>query len=238
MVLNSLSDDMLQASIRCVATHGKFLELGKFDMHKNTKVGMNVFLRNVDFVGVGMDSFIGPNDPNCDKRYRELSKINSLLSDGINSGVVKPLPRAVFSSDQIEKACRYMFSGKHVGKILIKVQDETNTINPYEPVTVKAIPRTYFCHEKFYIIFGGLGGLGLEIANWMIDRGARRLVLISRSGVTTGYQEICLRRWSKEGAQILTPKLDLSNFEWADNFFRNILSTKTVGGIYNSCLVI
>ena len=34
-----------------------------------------------------------------------------------------------------------------------------------------------------YLITGGLGALGLEVARWLIDRGARRLVLVGRRGL-------------------------------------------------------
>lgn len=45
------------------------------------------------------------------------------------------------------------------------------------------------CHEDHvYIVVGGLGGFGLELADWLIMRGARKLVLTSRRGITNGYQ--------------------------------------------------
>lgn len=47
----------------------------------------------------------------------------------------------------------------------------------------------YFCDPtKTYVICGGLGGFGLELADWLILRGCRKLVLSSRRGVTSGYQ--------------------------------------------------
>lgn len=39
MVLNSLADEKLLASIRCLATGGRFLEIGKFDLSNNTILG-------------------------------------------------------------------------------------------------------------------------------------------------------------------------------------------------------
>lgn len=39
IVLNSLSDDKLQASLECLANNGRFLEIGKYDMSVNTKLG-------------------------------------------------------------------------------------------------------------------------------------------------------------------------------------------------------
>src|SRR5215208_3608922 len=32
-----------------------------------------------------------------------------------------------------------------------------------------------------YLITGGLGGLGMEVARWMVGQGARRLVLLGRT---------------------------------------------------------
>ena len=41
MVLNSLAGDKLQASVRTLAKHGRFLEIGKFDLSNNTALGMS-----------------------------------------------------------------------------------------------------------------------------------------------------------------------------------------------------
>ena len=41
IVLNSLAGDKLQASVRTLAKHGRFLEIGKFDLSNNTALGMS-----------------------------------------------------------------------------------------------------------------------------------------------------------------------------------------------------
>lgn len=38
LVLNSLADDKLQASVRCLAHGGRFLEIGKLDLSNNTNL--------------------------------------------------------------------------------------------------------------------------------------------------------------------------------------------------------
>ncbi|KAH6943744.1 hypothetical protein HPB50_026359 [Hyalomma asiaticum] len=58
LVLNSLSDEKLQASVRCLATHGRFVEIGKFDLFQNKSLGMSVFLEDVNFHGVMLDSLL------------------------------------------------------------------------------------------------------------------------------------------------------------------------------------
>ena len=39
VVLNSLAADKLQASLRCLAQHGRFLEIGKVDLSNNSALG-------------------------------------------------------------------------------------------------------------------------------------------------------------------------------------------------------
>lgn len=42
------------------------------------------------------------------------------------------------------------------------------------PIKVQAICRT-LCHpHHVYLITGGIGGFGLELAQWLINRGARK----------------------------------------------------------------
>lgn len=57
-----------------------------------------------------------------------------------------------------------------------------------QPTVISAMSKTFCPAHKSYIITGGLGGFGLELARWLMLRGAQRLVLTSRSGVRTGKQ--------------------------------------------------
>ena len=80
MVLNSLAEEKLQASIRCLARHGRFLEIGKYDLSNNTPLGMALFLRNVAFHGILLDAIFEENNP-------EWSEVSDLLTAGIKSGM-------------------------------------------------------------------------------------------------------------------------------------------------------
>lgn len=44
VVLNSLAEEKLQASIRCLARHGRFLEIGKYDLSNNSPLGQQAAL--------------------------------------------------------------------------------------------------------------------------------------------------------------------------------------------------
>lgn len=227
LVLNSLAAEKLQASVRCLATHGRFLEIGKFDLSQNSPLGMAVFLKNVTFHGILLDALF-------DQDSAAKREVVELVASGIKSGAVKPLPKTVFSDDQIEEAFRFMASGKHVGKVLLKIKDEKETVKK----TVKANARTYFNPDKSVIIIGGLGGFGLELSNWLIERGVTKLVLVSRSGITTGYQDLCVRRWREQGVRVDTPKVDITTTAAAKKLIDEVKKTGPIGGIYNLAMVL
>lgn len=42
-MLNSLAEEKLQASIRCLARHGRFLEIGKYDLSNDSPLGKYFF---------------------------------------------------------------------------------------------------------------------------------------------------------------------------------------------------
>lgn len=71
-----------------------------------------------------------------------------------------------------------------------------------EPRVVQAQMRAICNPQHVYVITGGLGGFGIEFVQWLIDRGARRIVLCSRSGVRTAYQSRCLYFWRRSGVKI------------------------------------
>lgn len=82
-----------------------------------------------------------------------------------------------------------MAAGKHIGKVVLEVKPEQAPSPPSEAsALVPAVPRLAAHPHLVYLITGGLGGLGLELAGWLIGRGAKKLVLTSRRGITTGYQ--------------------------------------------------
>ncbi|KAF5278088.1 hypothetical protein FQR65_LT03604 [Abscondita terminalis] len=232
VVLNSLAAHQLQASVRCLAMGGRFLEIGKVDLSNNSPLGMNIFLKNTSFHGILLDAVIGSDNP-------DVHKVIKLMNDGIVTGAVRPLPCVVFGENQVEQAFRFMASGKHIGKVLLKIRDEESrkTLIP-NIKTINAIARTYMDPEKTYVLVGGLGGFGLELANWLIFRGATKIVLTSRSGIKTGYQSLCVRRWRAKGVTVVVSTTDATTEQGAIKLLKDANSVGPVGGIFNLAAVL
>lgn len=182
-VLNSLADDKLVASIKCLALGGKFLEIGKFDMANDSKIGLNDFLRELSFHAILVDNLL--------KSHSDSKMVlHKIIQDDIDRGIIKPIKANVFPASEIEQAFRFLASGKHIGKVLIKYRENEND---NETLPISVLPRVYCYPERSYVIPGGLGGFGLELADWLVMRGCRKLVLSSSKGITKPYQAYRIR---------------------------------------------
>uniref|UniRef100_A0A8C9SU62 Fatty acid synthase n=1 Tax=Scleropages formosus TaxID=113540 RepID=A0A8C9SU62_SCLFO len=230
MVLNSLAEEKLQASLRCLARHGRFLEIGKYDLSNNSPLGMALFLKNVAFHGILLDALF-------EEGNREWEEVSQLLQQGIAARVVQPLRTTVFERSRVEDAFRFMAQGKHIGKVLLQVSlSVTSYFAP--PLVLPAICRTYCPSSHSYIITGGLGGFGLELAHWLTERGARKLVLTSRSGIRNGYQAKRVREWQSMGVQVLVSTNDVSTLEGTEHLIAEAGKLGPVGGVFHLAMVL
>ncbi|XP_061710593.1 fatty acid synthase-like isoform X2 [Cydia pomonella] len=231
LVLNSLVGDQLQASLRCLGQGGRFLEIGKVDLTANTALGMAMLLNNTAVHGILLDALFGSDHP-------EKAEVVRCVAEGIATGAVRPLPATIFDDTQIEHAFRYMTMGKHIGKVLIRVRAEEENSEPVPAKLLFAMPRTYVHPGKSYVLVGGLGGFGLELAEWLVRRGARTLMLNSRGGVRTGYQALCIRRWRSEGVRVLLSSDDATTPAGARALLQAAAAAASVGGIFNLAVVL
>lgn len=61
-----------------------------------------------------------------------------------------------------------------------------------------------------YLVAGGLGGIGLRIAQWLCQRGARHLVLLGRSGATGAAAE-AVTALTAQGVQVHVARTDVAD---------------------------
>ena len=160
--------------------------------------------------------------------------VHKLIQDGLDSGVIKPLPSHVFDHDHAEDGFRFMASGKHMGKVLIKFRDELNQCNHF--LMVPAVRSIQFDPKKSYLIIGGLGGMGLELGLWLLMKGAKNLILTSRSGVRTSYHKMAIKRFESYGGTIKVMKLDVADMDQAKELIIASEKVAPVGAIFNLAL--
>ena len=89
-----------------------------------------------------------------------------------------------------------------------------------------------------YFVTGGLGGLGLAVAEWLINRGARHLVLLGRNGPSEAVRNR-FREWERAGVRIVIEQSDVSDrSRMAEIFERIDRSLPPLRGIVHSAGVL
>ncbi|HEY6437087.1 MAG TPA: KR domain-containing protein, partial [Ignavibacteriaceae bacterium] len=172
------------------------------------------------------------------------------ILENSNNGCVKPIkPINVYKPTQAEQAFRYMLTGKHIGKIVIRIREEENLRSPLlefnSTLKLKVNSKTFFNPTKVYIIIGGLGGFGLELTHWMIFNGAKKIVLTSRTGIRSNYQRFFLKRLEEIGkmsdifkTEIIVFTSDSNTEEGSKLLLEEANKLGTIGGIFNSAVVL
>ncbi|XP_057667791.1 LOW QUALITY PROTEIN: fatty acid synthase-like [Diorhabda carinulata] len=226
VVLNSVNTDLLPTCFRLISHQGIFLETEGYHFQIPDSIKTKMTLKN------NIVHLIFPEDV-FDSSLQIKEQIKSLLVKDIQLGVVKPLPNITFDSTSLGEA--FECFEEENNKVLIEVRNETNT----ETNKILAVPKIYFSPNKSYVIIGGLGGFGLEIAEWMIRNGARNIVLNSTIGIYNGYQSYCLKKWSSyEDVVIKINQSDTSTLKGAEELIKFAQQLGPVGGLFNMALVL
>lgn len=67
--------------------------------------------------------------------------------------------------------------------------------------------------DATYVVAGGLGGLGRDIARWLVTRGARNLILLSRAGPRTPEAFELIAELREMNVHVEAPAGDITNRE-------------------------
>ncbi|KAI1613463.1 KR domain-containing protein [Exophiala viscosa] len=172
IVLNSLSGELLHASWDCVAEFGTLLEIGKRDFIGNGRLAMNPFELNRNYCGIDLGHLLERKPASV---FRLLNKIVKYYEQGY----IQPIkPIKTFQASAVEECFRYMQKGQHIGKIVVSM---TATSKQEHLLPSESQTDVTFDSDASYLLVGGLGGLGRAVSTWMVERGARHLIYLSRS---------------------------------------------------------
>lgn len=168
VVLNSLTGAALTRGLDVLSEDGRFLEVGKKDIHGGRRLDLRPFRKSISFAAVDVEGLVM-------RRPERFARILRAVWDEVVAGRIRPLPVIPFTFDRAAEALRAMSHGDHIGKFVLH--------EPHLVRRVVADPLSYgsFRADGSYLITGGLGALGLSLAEHLAERGATALALLGRS---------------------------------------------------------
>ncbi|NEQ40110.1 MAG: SDR family NAD(P)-dependent oxidoreductase [Okeania sp. SIO3I5] len=190
IVLNSLNGDFIDKSFAVLEKKGRFVEIGKIGIWDQQKVMEK--RPDVDYLPFDIGLMI-QQQPGL------MAEFSVQLNQQCQSGKLKALSYKVFPNTEVKAAFRFMQQGKHIGKVVVSLPETGD-----EQKSIKS--------EASYLITGGLGALGLEVAQWMVKAGSKNIVLTGRRNPNENAQKV-IEELEAAGASVSVLLGDISTKE-------------------------
>ncbi len=205
VALNSLAGEAIRKGLECLRPLGRFIELGKRDFYLDSKLGLRPFHKNISYFGVDADQLMV-------ERPALAREILDQVIGLFREGVLSPLPHRLFRRDEIVEAFRTMQQSRHMGKIVVTMDESPADSRPR--AEEEAPPSADLLRsDARYLVTGGLGGFGLATADWLAERGAKHLVLVSRKGQAEGDAQAVIEKIESRGTAVEARACDVSDPE-------------------------
>jgi acyl transferase domain-containing protein/nucleoside-diphosphate-sugar epimerase/acyl carrier protein len=221
VVLNSLSGPAIPASLGALAPYGRFVEIGKKDIYDQQTLSLSPFRRSLSYTAVDLTGMAAIKPAAFARLFQEVIA-------AVDSGAYPPLPVRLYPASQVIEAFHHLAQGQNIGKVVVMLEDAAD---------VPVAPERWDgqCDaDATYLITGGLGGLGLKTAEWLVAKGARHLVLAGRHtpGMAANAAIEALRQ---KGVGVEAVAADVSQAEDVEALFALIQRTgRVLKGVIHS----
>jgi acyl transferase domain-containing protein/acyl carrier protein len=225
LVLNSLAGEAIDKNLSILRPCGRFVEIGKVDIYKNRKVGIGPLRKNISMFAVDLIGVFRDRPDLARSLLRELIGRSE-------RGELHPLPQRVFPVTRVVEAFRSMAQAKHVGKLLVSMKDAGG-------LRVEETTNSPIIHaDAGYLITGGLGGLGLAVADRLARRGARHVALVGRSEPSRSA-EAAVDSLRQRGVEVLICQADIAEREQAQRVVEIVQRTMgPLRGVIHGAMVL
>ncbi|KAI1337734.1 beta-ketoacyl synthase domain-containing protein [Xylariaceae sp. FL0016] len=203
IILNSLAGDALRATWDCVAPFGKFAEMGLTDIDSKARISMGNFSRNARFEAVELFYMQEHGRKRISRLFQRT--IDSVFSR--DNPLRRSTPITTSAFPKMQDIMRLMQTGKHLGKLVMEPRPDD--VVPMLAPKMGGAAR--FQSDATYVVAGGLGGLGQSIVRWMVDQGARNLILLSRRGPENDAAKSFVASIEARCDKVATPKCDITD---------------------------
>ncbi|CAN3978269.1 SDR family NAD(P)-dependent oxidoreductase [Kitasatospora purpeofusca] len=171
VVLNSLTGAAIPLGLEVLAEGGRFVEVGKADIYGGRTLPLDAFRKGIGLSSLDLAGVIA-------RRPALFTRLFAEVWERVEAGELAPLPVLSYPFARAAEAMREMSHGHHIGKFVLS---DPSTVTEVAPEPLR---DGRFRGDGTYLITGGLGALGLSLAEFMAGRGAGRLALVGRSAPT------------------------------------------------------
>ncbi len=119
----------------------------------------------------------------------------------------------------------------------VALQGGSRFLARLEPFSLLGEPRNIVRTDASYLVTGGFGGLGLEVARFLVERGARRVALLGRSGASAASASK-LAALRALGAEIQVVAADVARAEDVEHALAAVREKAPLRGVVHAAGVL
>ncbi|KNG87291.1 putative polyketide synthase [Aspergillus nomiae NRRL 13137] len=202
IIFGSLADYSMIDFYEYLAPHGRLLDTSLKRSSVNGRSPMpRTQVANVTQASINLAGLLRTKASAAYQIFQEA--MESYFSQSLKP----PQPLNILPATDVETIFQKPNSSTSIGKNIVELSNGATIA-----VNVSRKPAYCFSDAATYVIAGGLGGLGRSIARWMVSRGARHLVLLSRSGRQSQAAKSLLHELEAQGVQTVAPRVDIGDF--------------------------
>lgn len=132
----------------------------------------------------------------------------------LREGKIRPLePMALFPATQVSAAFAEFANPHRIGKVVVSFSPTASSSSSAIAVRREHKDAVTFKPDGTYVLIGCLGGLGRCLARFMVDRGARNLTFLGRSGADKKEAAAMIDSLRSRGCTVHVVRGDVSNRE-------------------------
>lgn len=209
IALNSLTGRFVGETLRTLSPGGVLLELGKREIWTPQQVA--AVRPDVRYHVFDAGTMAEAEPELFQQSTREILAATA-------RGDVSPLPIDVRPLVEVREALRHMAQAQHIGKIVL---------------APALAPQPAIRSDGSYLVTGGLGGIGLQTAEWLVANGATRLTIAGRSAPGENARAT-IERLEQAGARVRVALLDISDRDAMRDLLADVIREAPLRGIVHA----
>ncbi|XP_026333122.1 fatty acid synthase-like [Hyposmocoma kahamanoa] len=201
-----------------VCKHSGFVvDVDQINSQENFTYKMFYLTRGRNYARVNFNDLF--SDPEA------IKAIQTLMSEGIARGFVRPLSRVIYDAVDVPRALNLLASSAHRGRVLLRMHQKV-PVWQSRVTCSPALSHVVVCADEI---------VGIQLSDRLVRRGAKKLLLHICS--SSGYLRQKIRSWEKNGVnvQIATADLDTKGVTNLLNVSNHIGPVEGIYMIVNNC---
>ena len=228
VIFSTQSDpEIIQTALKSLSEFGRFVKQERGEVSGDAKLDLSCLSSNTSFFSFDLHSL-------ATQKPRLIRRLITTVSRSLRYSTLRPAQNsAILPVSDLVQAFKTARSNASSNIIIVPSPTDIVKVTPSKEV------KKLFKEEATYILIGGTGGLGRGMTRWMAAKGAKHLVLLSRTGKVEGAVRTLVEDMAELGVHVYVFSCDVANRAEVDELLEaKLAGLPAVKGVIHGAMVL